>query len=188
MMQHFTLGESHMNVFDIIQARKSTRGYESKPVPNDTIDKLLEAARVAPSASNVQPWHFILVTDKEKREKLSAGPYAKFLTESPLVIVACGDTKAAPKWHVVDVSIAVENMVLAATGEGLGTCWIGSFCEDQVKELLQIPDHLKVVVLLAVGYPREKLDRTKKLLSLVRKRKTISDITSSEKYGQHYQK
>lgn len=175
-----------MDVFEAIQERKSVRAYLATPVPKETVEKLLEAARIAPSAANIQPWHFIVVTDSEKRKVISKGPYAQFVTESPVVIVACGDTKASFKWHMVDVSIALENMVLAATAEGLGTCWIGGFYEDQVKKLLEIPEHLKVVALLAVGYPREKVDIGRRLLQLVRKRKTLAEITSSEKYGESY--
>ena len=86
--------------------------------------------------------------------------FAKFLKQTPVVIAACGDEKTAPKWHAIDVAIAVENMVLAATGEGLGTCWIGSFDETQVRDLLKIPKNLRVIVLLAVGYPSDKENLT----------------------------
>ncbi len=129
-----------MDVFEAIQKRKSIRAYETTPVPEETVKKILEAARLAPSAVNFQPWHFIVVTGSEKRKDLSKGVFAKFLAETPVVIVACGDTKASPKWCSIDVAIAVENMVLAATAEGLGTCWVGSFDENQVKALLKIPE------------------------------------------------
>jgi len=97
--------------------------------------------------------------------------------------VACADTKASPDWCYIDVAIAVENMVLAATGEGLGSCWVGSFDEERVKTLLRIPSNYAVVVLLAVGYAREKLDVAGKLVKMVRGRKKLEDITSSEEYG-----
>jgi nitroreductase len=173
-----------MDAFEAIQKRKSVRSYESTPVPKETIAKLLEAARIAPSANNTQPWHFIVVTDSEKKKDLSKGLFAKFLAETPVVIVACGDTKASPDWCVIDVAIAVENMVLAATGEDLGTCWVGSFDEDQVRELLRIPRNFKVIVLLAVGYAREKVDLAGKIVRSVRKRKTLDEIASFEEYGQ----
>lgn len=173
-----------MDAFEAIQKRESVRSYESTPVPKETLAKLLEAARIAPSASNTQPWHFIVVTDSEKKKELSKGLFAKFLAETPVVIVACGDTKASPDWCVIDVAIAVENMVLAATGEGLGTCWVGSFDEDQVRELLRIPRNFKVIVLLAVGYAREKVDLAGKIVRSVRKRKTLDEIASFEEYGQ----
>jgi nitroreductase len=175
-----------MDAFEAIQKRKSVRSYESTPVPKETLAKLLEAARIAPSANNTQPWHFIVVTDSEKKKELSKGLFAKFLAETPVVIVACGDTKASPDWCVIDVAIAVENMVLAATGEGLGTCWVGSFDEDQVRELLRIPRNFKVIVLLAVGYAREKVDLAGKNVRLVRKRKTLDEIASFEECGQRF--
>ena len=119
-----------MDVFEAIEKRRSIRNYEPTSVPKDKLEKILEAAILAPSASNLQPRHFIVVTDAEKRRVLSGGIFAKFLNQSPVVIVACGDDKKAPKWYAIDVAIATENMVLAATGEGLGTCWIGSFDEN----------------------------------------------------------
>jgi nitroreductase len=175
-----------MDVFEAIQARTSTRAYQTKPVPTETLKKILEAARLAPSAKNLQPWHFIVVTDKEKRKELSKGVFAGFLAKAPVVVVACGDAKASPDWCLVDVAIAVENMVLAATAEGLGTCWVGSFDENRVKGLLKIPDNLKVVILLAVGYARDKVDIGRKILQLVRRRKTIDAIASYEEYGQRF--
>jgi len=172
-----------MDVFEAITKRKSNRSYETNPIPMEKLVKILEAARLAPSAIRVQPWHFIVVTEAEKRRQLSRGMFAKFLTEAPMVIVAYADTKASPDWCYIEVAIAVENMVLAATGEGLGTCWVGSFDEEQVKTLLKIPRNYAVVVLLAVGYAREKFDVTRKLAQLARGRKKLVDITSSEEYG-----
>lgn len=152
-------------------------------MPKETLEKILEAARIAPSAKRVQPWHFILVTEAGKRKELSRGAYAKFLAKTPVVIVACGDTKASPDWCVVDVAIAMENMVLEATNEGLGTCWVGSFDEQQVKKLLKIPEHFTVVALLAVGYARHKIDVMTRILHLIRRRKKLKNIASAEEYG-----
>ena len=175
-----------MDVFEAIQKRKSVRAYQSEPIPPEIMERLLEAARIAPSAANFQPWHFIVVTDSEKRKVISKGPYASFVTQAPVVIVGCGDMKASSNWATVDVSIALENTVLAATAEGLGACWIGGFHEDEVKELLKIPEHFKVVALLTVGYPREKVDIGQKLLRLIRRRKTLDEIVSAEEYGVKY--
>jgi nitroreductase len=171
-----------MDVFEAILARKSVRAYDSKPVPNDVLMKVLEAGRLAPSASNRQPWFFMAVTDPEKRKALTGGPYAKFLKESPVVIVGIGDPQTSAEWHVVDVTIALTQMVLAATNEGLGTCWIGSFYEDKVKEALGIPGRLKVVAMLAVGYPREKMDLGAKILRM-RNRKPMEEILSFDQFG-----
>lgn len=172
-----------MEVFEAIQRRKSVRAFTPTPVPQETIRKILEAARLAPSAMNAQPWHFIVVTDADKRIKISkSGRFARFLKESPVVMVGCGDSKASPEWHVIDVSIAMQNMVLAATGEGLGTCWIGSFDEGQVKELLKIPKHFKVVALLAMGYPRKKFDLMAKIVHLIKRRKKLDKIVGFNQY------
>lgn len=171
-----------MDVFDAIRLRKSVRAYDSKPVSNDVLCKILETAQLAPSAGNRQPWHFIAVTDKAKREKFSKSAYAKFFAEAPVVIVGCGDEEASPKWYRVDVTIALEHIVLAATSEGLGTCWVGSFDENMLKEQLKIPEKYKVVALLAVGYPQEKLD-LKKTASSVHNRKKLEQIASYEEFG-----
>ncbi len=149
-----------MDVYDAIQKRKSIRFYKPTPVPQEILMKLLNAARIAPSARNTQPWHFIVVTDAEKRKELSKGMYAKFLANTPAVIVACGNIKTSSDWYAVDTSLAVENIILAATAEGLGTCCVGSFNEADVKKLLAIPDKFSVVMLLAVGYPTDKASFT----------------------------
>lgn len=172
-----------MDVFEAIRERRSTRAYLLDRIPEDKLEKILEAARLAPSAGNIQPWHFIVVTDLQKRKELSRGRFAKFLTESPVVIVGCGDKKASPKWHVVDTAIAMQNIVLAATGEGLGTCWIGSFNGDQVKKLLNIPEKFQVIALLAVGYPRKKLDLTAKISHFIIRKKKLQKIVSLEEFG-----
>jgi nitroreductase len=175
-----------MNVFEAIEKRRSIRNYETAPVPDEKLQKILEAARLAPSASNVQPRHFIVVTDSERREALSSGMFAGFLKQAPVVIAACGDEKKSPKWYAIDVAIAVENMVLAATGEGLGTCWIGSFDENKVRAILKIPQNLRVVVLLVIGYPSGKESLGSKVFRLVRKRKSLDEIVSIEEYGNPY--
>lgn len=170
-------------MFEAIQKRKSVRDYKDKSVPKEIVKKILEAGRVAPSASNIQPWHFIVVSDLESRKVIAKGPYAKFVRGAPLVIVGCGDTKMSPNRFMMDVSIALENMVLAATGEGLGTCWICGFYEDQVKKLLAIPEHYKVVALLSVGYPRQEIDVGRTIPKLARERKTLGEIASAERFG-----
>ena len=174
-----------MDVFEAIQERRSIRTYQDTPVPREKLEKILEAARLAPSARNIEPWHFIVVTDGEKRQVLSKGRFAKFLAEAPVVIVACGDKKASPDWYAIDVALAVENMILTATSEGLSTCCVGSFNEKEVKAAVKVPENFEVLLLLAVGYAREKLDLSSKLLRLVRARKTLSEVASEETFGQH---
>jgi len=173
-----------MDVFEVVQKRHSTRAYEPTLIPEETLKKILEAARLAPSAGNAQPWHFIVVKNRETRETLAkGGRYARFLAESPVVIVGCGDQKASPNWYTVDVAIAMQNMVLTATGEGLGTCWIASFNEERVRKLLRIPENFRVIALMALGYPKKKPDIEGKILHLVRRRKTLKKILSLDEYG-----
>lgn len=172
-----------MDVFEAVQERRSIRVYKDKPVEREKLEKILEAARLAPSARNTEPWHFIAVTDADKRKTLSRGIFAKFLVQTPLVIVACGDKEASPDWYAIDVGLAVENMILVATAEGLGTCCVGSFIEKDVKLALKIPDNFEVLVLLAIGYAQEKVDLSSKLLRLVRTRKTLSEVASEEEFG-----
>ncbi len=170
-----------MEVMDAIRKRISVRSYDSKPVPDDVLNRVLGSARVAPSAMNYQPWHFIVVKDTEKRKTLSEGRYARFLTQSPVVVVGCADEKKSPEWAVVDVTIALQNMVLAATSEGLGTCWIGSFDEDRVKDALKVPKYYGVVAMLSMGYPKDK--ETFARPPRAKSRKALEDIVSYEEFG-----
>lgn len=158
------------------------RAYDSRPIPKESLNRVLESGRLAPSAMNYQPWRFVVVTDEAKRKELAKERYAKFLKESPVVIVGCGDRKRSPEWHAVDTTIALQNMVLTATSEGLGTCWIGSFDEKRVRELLSIPDELAVVALLSVGYPRKKLDLAA-MVTRAKDRKRLDEIVSFEEFG-----
>jgi nitroreductase len=172
-----------MDVFEAIQERRSIRAYQDMPVPREKLEKILEAARLAPSARNTEPWHFIAVTDKEKRKILSKGTYAKFCAQAPLVIVACGDKKSSPDWYAIDLSLAMENMILTATSEGLSTCCVGSFDEKEVRETLKVPDNFEVLLLLSIGYSKEKLDLTSKLLHLARPRKKTSPKLRAKKHS-----
>jgi nitroreductase len=175
-----------MDVFEAVRERRSIRAYIDKPVPSEKLEKILEAGCLAPSAGNIEPWHFIVVTDSEKRKILSKGRFAKFLAQAPVVIVACGDKKSSPNWFAIDVSLAVENMILTAQAEGLGTCCVGSFREAEVKQTVNAPDKYEVIVMLAVGYPKGKLDVASKFLHLMRPRKSLSDVVSEETFGKPY--
>jgi nitroreductase len=176
-----------MDAEDAIQKRRSVRSYLPDPIPNEILRKVLEAGRLAPSAANRQPWSFIIVKKPSVRKAISrTGLFAGFLGESPVVIVGCGDKKSSPNWYAVDVSIALENMVIAATAEGLGTCWIGSFDEAKVKDLLKIPKEYKVVALLAMGYPKEPSLRSSAVRLAVRKKK-LGEVAMLEEYGKPFE-
>ena len=165
-----------MEVMEAIRNRRSVRRYKHDLIPQEKLLNILEAARLAPSANNIQPWHFIVVTNFENRSKISAScTFGQFLVDSPVVIVACGDPVASPRYYVIDTAIALEHMVLAATAEGLGTCWIGSFNEEAIRKLLKIPDRLKIVALLSLGYPLE--------IPSPRPKKQLNEIVHYEYYG-----
>lgn len=148
-----------MNVMDAIKKRCSVRSYQDRPIEIEKLGKVLEAARLAPSASNRQEWRFIVVQDKAVRQRLmKAAKNQPFVGEAPTVIACCAKTDnhimtCGQACYPIDVAIAIEHMALEATEEGLGTCWVGAFHEDQVKEILGIPKDIRVVELLALGYP-----------------------------------
>jgi nitroreductase len=172
-----------MEVYEAIKIRKSVRAYDPTPIPDEVLIRILEAGRAAPSANNAQPWHFIVVKNPDKREVLSKRMFTRFLVESPVVLVGCGEREK--RFHVVDVSIAMQQMVLAATAEGLGTCWIGDFDEKIIRDLLKIPEKYDIVCLLAMGYPRQKLDLAAKLMR-THSRKRMENIVSYEEFGNKF--
>jgi len=146
-----------VSLVDIILNRRSIRRYERRPIPEETLRLILEAGRMAPSAMNRQPWHFIVVTDPGLKERLSRGRWNRFLKDAAAVIVGCGEYghPSAEKWTAIDVAIAMENMVIAAWALGVGSCWVGDFNEREVKELLGIPENIRIIALLSLGYPAE---------------------------------
>lgn len=179
---------------EAIRGRRSIRRYQDRPVPRELLDRVLEAARLAPSASNLQTWRFKVVTDGETRKSLRQAAFdQEFIEEAPVVIVACADFAAfgdragrtrellrsglrpSPQMlvhltrrgggegdedrrvtnAVINVSIAVENMVLAATSLGLGTCWVRAFMPERVSEIVSLPPECPPLILLPLGYPAE---------------------------------
>jgi nitroreductase len=157
----------------VIEKRRSIRKYKNKPIPKETILEILEAARNAPSAAHRQPWHFIVVEDKNKIEKLAKQAWA---ADAPVMIVGLADQEASPGWCLNDLGIAFEHLVLAATNLGLGTCWMGqSNREELVRDILDIPEKYKVVALTPLGESDETPSP--------KERKSLEDIVSWEKYG-----
>jgi nitroreductase len=149
-----------MSVLDLMKRRCSVRAFEDRPVEREKLGQVLEAARVAPSACNFQPWHFIVLED-EKDKQLAAEDW---VAKAPAVIVVCGDHSRSwrrkdGKDHCdIDVAIAVDHMTLAAVELGLGTCWVCWFDAFRCSLELKLPDHLEPVALLPIGYPTQTLD------------------------------
>jgi len=146
-----------------IQQRYSVRAYQQRPVEKEKLETVLQAARLAPSARNMQEWRFIVVQDAATRQKLCvAANNQAFVGKAPVVIACCSALadyvmRCGHLAYPIDVAIAMENMALQAVEEGLGTCWVGSFYEDQVKAILGIPAPVRVVELLTMGYPADTL-------------------------------
>lgn len=161
-----------MDVYEAIRTRKSVRAFLDKEVPDETLNRVLEAARLAPSASNRQEWRFIIVRDAGMREKLAeAARGQQFVAQAPTVLACCAETDGhvmtcGQLCYPIDVAIAIDHITLAAAAEGLGTCWIGAFDESKVKELLGIPPETRVVELLPLGYPKEPEPAAKQRLPL----------------------
>ena len=146
-----------MSLLDVVLSRRSIRKYEQKKIPSEVLGKILEAGRKAPSAANRQPWHFIVVTDDAIKLELSKGLFNKHIKKSPVTIVGCADQGFVNrKWSIVDTTIALQNMIIAAWAVGVGSCWVGDFKEEKVRRLLNIPNKWKVVALISLGYPAEK--------------------------------
>jgi nitroreductase len=151
-----------MEVLQLMKKRCSVRKFEDRPIEQEKLLYVLEAARVAPSACNYQPWRFLVVRNRELIGRIAPG----WVTESnaPAVIVICGDHRQAwrrgdGKDHCdIDVAIAVDHMTLAAAEAGLGTCWICAFDARQCSVALELPDQMEPVVLLPIGYPAESKD------------------------------
>ncbi|MBM3473076.1 MAG: nitroreductase, partial [Armatimonadetes bacterium] len=135
-----------MTVFEAIQARYSVRAYQDRPVEQEKLDRILEAARLAPSASNRQEWRFVIVRDPDKRARLvEAASGQAFVGQAPVVIVACAKhdgriMRCGQPCYPIDVAIALEHIALQAVEEGLGTCWIGAFDEAAAKAICGIPE------------------------------------------------
>ena len=154
-------GRQAMDLYEVIETRRSVRAYSDKPIPEDVLKRVLNAGRIAPSGSNRQPTRFIVVRDPEARKALvPLCEGQRFVAEAPIIIVAVGKNINYNRGGymgdyamIVDVSIAVDHLTLAARAEGLGTCWIGSFRNNELKKHLGIPEGHEVVTLTPLGYP-----------------------------------
>jgi nitroreductase len=166
-----------MNTLDAILQRRSIRKYEKKVVPDEDLRTVLEAGRQAPSAANRQPCHIIVVRDQHEKERLAEACSGQtWMAEAGAIIVGVGKPAVNDKWYRVDVAVAMQNMILAATSLGYGTCWIGAFDQERVKEVLGVPQDMIVVALTPVGTPADSPEP--------RPRQPISEFASLGRYGQ----
>jgi len=166
-----------MDIFDAIQGRRSVRAYKNKPVEKEKITRLLESAILAPSEGNLQPWKFFVVEhDDKRRELVRAAGNQTFISDAPVAIVVCTDSFATAPYGIRGKTLyclqtsgaAIQNMLLSAYAMGLGTCWVGAFSEEEVSKSLALPNHLRPVAIIPVGYPAEDPQ--------MRKRKTLEEV------------
>lgn len=168
-----------MDVFEAIRTRRSVREYQGGAVPEEKLRKVLEAARLAPSAHNAQERQFIVVKDEAKRKALAEAADQPFIAQAPIVIAAVG---LAPQRvlpcsvpnYAVDLAIAVDHMTLAAVEQGLGTCWIGAFSQEEAKKILGVPENCKIVALLPLGFPADSAG--------TKSRKPLKEIVSYDSF------
>lgn len=144
-------------ILEIIKRRRSVRHFDGRPLPEDHMEQILEAGRWAPSGANAQPWRFTVVTQKDRLKAVAQACYYKLFKsrhagEAGAVIVICADPEAGSLTYMIDCAIAGTNMTLMATSLGIGSCWIGAFEEPALRSILQIPEKLKVIALIAFGY------------------------------------
>ncbi|MGB4655488.1 MAG: nitroreductase family protein [Bacteroidales bacterium] len=180
-----------MDFLSLVKQRQSVRKYQDKDIPHRVIDKCLEAARLAPSASNSQPWKWIIVdqpdvlapvakacNDMKAINKFVAGAkaIAVIVLEKPKLITRIATTIKKREWSLIDVGIAAEHFCLQATELGLGTCMIGWYNEKKIQEVLEIPKNKSIALLIAMGYPPEDYENRVKI------RKSLDEIKSNNKY------
>ena len=140
---------------NILKSRRSIRAFQDKPIPEKEIGMILEAGRWTPSASNRQPWRFIVIRNKDILNKIArVTGYGWFIAEAPLAIAIVGKIKTSPKWYIIDTSLVSMNMMLMAWSLGIGTCWIGSMNKEKARKILELGDNDYLLTVLPFGYIR----------------------------------
>lgn len=172
-------------MIDLLRERRTVRDYKIKPVEDETLYTILDTARWAPSAGNIQNWRFIIVRDPHKRQALATFCAEQmWLADAPVLVVMCSLTdkvkdmfgeRGEAVYALQSTSAAIENILIAAWSFGVGSAWIGSFSEDDVRKLLQIPFEVEIHAIISLGYPKEVPTPPRRL--------HLGDITFFEKYG-----
>ena len=173
-----------MDVLEAIKGRRSIRAFKNQGVPAEIVEELIDAARWAPSAGNIQPWEFIIVRKPRiKRRLVETALGQMFIEEAPVVIVVCADEERSSQGYGVrgktlyciqDTAAAMQNIHLTAYSLGLGTCWVGAFREEETRKILKIPRGMRPVAIIPVGYPAES--------PTARMRKSTSQIVHYETF------
>jgi nitroreductase len=174
-----------MNFLELAKNRFSSRSYKPQPVERETIKNVLEAARIAPSAANKQPWHFLVFTRQESLKKAYQLYHREWFKQSPVVILACAEKQQAwtraedNKNHAdIDLAIAIDHITLQATELGLATCWICNFFVEKTKQMLNLPQNLEPIALLTLAYPADIPDVERHKTQ----RKKLEEIVSWENF------
>ena len=174
-----------MDVLEAIRNRRSIRAFTDKPVTDNEIEQLIDAARMAPSAGNIQPWEFIIVRDPQVKHGLcEAALNQTFIEQAPVVIVVCVNPVQSAQGYgsrgmnlycLQDTAAATQNILLAAHAMGLATCWVGAFNEERAREVLAVPKELRPIAIIPVGHSAEK--------PRVRPRRQLNEIIHHDTYG-----
>ncbi len=168
-----------MDVFETVRTVLAVRRYQDKPVPPDVVQRIVEAGRLTASSQNGQPWHFVVVENRDTLRKLGAaaktGPY---IAQAPVAIVVAIDRT---KFAVSDGSRAIQSMILTAWSEGIGSNWVGFMGPNEVKPIVGIPDDCDILAILPFGYPAQATGQGKK------QRKPLATVASRERFGQPFE-
>ncbi len=170
-----------MDFKELINKRFSVRKYKSKAIGKEKLMEVLNAGRLAPSAVNFQPWHFIVVQHPQNLEKVHSVYKREWIRSAPAIVIVCSDHQQSWKrgndskdFADVDIAIAVDHMTLQASELGLGTCWVCNFDAKRCSEIFELPSHIEPVVLLPLGYPDEDVKE--------KKRKPLDETVHWEKF------
>jgi nitroreductase len=174
-----------VDVFEAIKNRRSVRAFTNEPVSDEEVMKIIDAARWAPSAGNIQPWEFVIVRNPEIKHGLSAAALDQtFIEEAPVVIVVCANQLRSSRGYgsrgvnlycLQDTAAATQNLLSAAYALGLATCWVGAFEEEEARKVLRIPSGVRPVTIIPVGHPAEKPETPD--------RRPLSEIVHHETFG-----
>lgn len=173
-----------MELSEAIKKRRSVRAFKKQDVPEEIVEKLIDAARWAPSAGNIQPWEFVIIRKQNVKEDLAKAADQAFVEEAPVVIVVCVNEKLSSMGYGVrgrtlyciqDTAAAIQNILLTAHSLGLGSCWIGAFNEDEAKKAVNAPEGIRPVAIIPVGYADETLSK--------RSRRPLNQIVHHDKFS-----